>query len=213
MTPHELVERLQWRYATKLFDPTKQIPDATWQALEQALVLSPSSYGLQPWKFLVITDPALRATLRTHSWNQGQVTDCSHFVVFLAQREITAADVERLIARIAEVRGAPAASLASYRDMMMGDLVNGPRHAIIAEWAARQTYLALGTLLTSAAVLGIDACPMEGIDPAKYDEALQLAGSPWRTLAACALGYRAATDKYAALPKVRYAAVEVVEQR
>lgn len=213
MTPDELLTSVQWRYATKLFDPTKQIPDTTWQALEQALVLSPSSYGLQPWKFLVITDPALRATLRTHSWNQGQVTDSSHFVVFLGQREITAADVERLIARIAEVRGAPAASLASYRGMMLGDLVNGPRHAIIAEWAARQTYLALGTLLMSAAVLGIDACPMEGIDPVKYDEVLQLAGSPWRTLAACALGYRAPTDKYAALPKVRYAAGDVVEHR
>lgn len=213
MTPEALIERLQWRYATKMFDTTKQIPDATWQALESALVLSPSSYGLQPWKFLVITDPALRATLRTHSWNQPQVTDCSHFVVFLGKRVIEGADVERWVSRIAEVRGTPAASMASYRDMMVGDLVQGPRRAMVEEWAARQVYLALGTLLTSAAVLGVDACPMEGIEPPKYDEALTLTGSPWRTLVACALGYRAPTDKYATLPKVRYAPSDVVEHR
>lgn len=213
MTPQELVERLQWRYATKLFDPTKAIPDAMWQALEQALVLSPSSYGLQPWKFLVITDPALRTTLRTHSWNQAQVTDCSHFLVFLGKRVIEGADVERWVSRIAEVRGASAASLATYRDMMVGDLVRGPRRAIVEEWAARQVYIALGTLMTAAAMLEVDACPMEGIEPPKYDEVLKLAGSPWRTLVACAIGYRAPTDKYTTLPKVRYAPAEVVEHR
>ncbi|MBI4227849.1 MAG: NAD(P)H-dependent oxidoreductase [Candidatus Omnitrophica bacterium] len=213
MTPQELVERLQWRYATKLFDPTKKIPDATWQALEQALVLSPSSYGLQPWKFLVLTDPTLRATLRTHSWNQAQVTDCSHFVVFLGKRMIEGADVERWVSRIAEVRGTPAASLTPYRDVMVGDLVQGPRRAIVEEWAARQVYIALGTLMMAAAMLEVDACPMEGIEPPKYDEVLRITGSLWRTLVACAVGYRAPTDKYATLPKVRYAPAEVVEHR
>ena len=135
--PTALLDALKWRYATKKFDPSKKISAAEWATLEQALVLTPSSYGLQPWKFLVITDAALKAKLRPVSWNQSQIEDCSHLVVFLAKEDITEADVDRFVARIAEVRGVTAESLAGYKGFMMGDLVNGPRHAVIGEWAAR----------------------------------------------------------------------------
>jgi nitroreductase len=208
-----LLEQLNWRYATKKFDPTKKISPADWAVIEQALVLTPSSYGLQPWKFIVVTDPALKAKLRPASWNQSQVEDCSHLVVLTAKQDITEADVDRFVARIAEVRGIAAETLAGYKGYMMGDLVKGPRHAIIHEWAARQTYIALGNLMTSAAMVGVDACPFEGIEPAKYDEILGLKGTGYTTISACPLGYRAEDDKYAAIPKVRFEAKDVVEHR
>jgi nitroreductase len=208
-----LLQQLNWRYATKKFDPTKKISAADWAVIEEALVLTPSSYGLQPWKFIVITDPALKAKLRPASWNQSQVEDCSHLVVLTAKQDITEADVDRFVARIAEVRGVAIDSLAGYKGYMVGDLVKGARHAVIQEWAARQTYIALGNLMTSAALLGVDACPFEGIEPAKYDEILGLKGTGYTTISACPLGYRSADDKYAATPKVRFEAKDVVEHR
>jgi nitroreductase len=205
-----LIEALQWRYATKVFDATKKIPAETWAALEAALVLTPTSYGLQPYQFLIVQDPARRAALLPHSWGQKQVVDCSHFVVFTVRTEMTGADVTRLLARISAVRGIPAESLNFYRDMMLGDVVNGARGKAAHEWAARQAYIALGNLMTAAAVLGVDACPMEGLAPAEYNQILNLNGSGYATVVACALGYRAASDKNASLAKVRYPAAELV---
>lgn len=208
-----LLQQLAWRYATKKFDPSKKVSAADWAVLEQALILTASSYGLQPWKFIVVTDPALKAKLRPASWNQSQVEDCSHLVVFTAKQDVTEGDVDQFVARIAEVRGATVESLAGYKGYMVGDLVKGPRHANVHEWAARQTYIAMGNLLTSAALLGIDTCPFEGIEPAKYDEILGLQGSGYGTVAACPVGYRAADDKYASAPKVRFEAKDVVDHR
>jgi nitroreductase len=212
ITNQQLLESLNWRYATKVFDAAKKIPDDVWQTLERALVLTPTSYGLQPYKFLVIGNPAKRAELVPHSWNQKQVVDASHFVVFTARTEMTGADVDKLIKRTADIRKIPADLLNTYRGMMMGDLVNGPRGKIAHEWATRQTYIALGNLMTCAAVLGVDACPMEGLNPPEYDRILNLNGSGYATVVACALGYRAASDKYASQPKVRFETKEVVQQ-
>jgi nitroreductase len=208
----QLLDALQWRYATKVFDPAKKIPADVWQALERALVLTPTSYGLQPYRFLVIHDPARRAELLPHSWNQKQVVDASHFVVFTARTRMTGADVTKLIQRTSDIRKIPAESLNFYRDMMLSDIVNGPRGKIAHEWAARQAYIALGNLMTCAAVLGVDACPMEGLDPVEYDRVLDLSGGDYATVVACALGYRATNDKYAGLPKVRYETSELVQQ-
>jgi nitroreductase len=207
----QLLAALNWRYATKVFDAAKKIPADVWQTLEQSLVLTPTSYGLQPYQFLVINDPAKRAALLPHSWNQKQVVDCSQFVVFIARTEMQKADVDKLVARISSVRGVPAESMTPYWNMMVGDVVNGPRGQKAHEWAARQVYIALGNLMTCAAVLGVDACPMEGLNPLEYDKILNLNGSGYATVVACALGYRAATDKYAGLAKVRYEAKDVVK--
>lgn len=207
----QLLDALQWRYATKIFDATKKIPADVWGALEKSLVLTPTSYGLQPYQFLVVQDAAKRAALLPQSWGQKQVVDCSHYIVFTARTEMKPADVDRLIARIVEVRRVPAESIQFYKDMMLGDVVNGPRGKTAHEWAARQCYIALGNLMTCAAVLGVDACPMEGINPAEYDKILGLDGSGYKTVVALALGYRAAGDKYAAIPKVRYPADELIK--
>jgi len=206
----QLLDALQWRYATKVFDATKKIPADLWDALEQSLVLTPTSYGLQPYHFLIVQDPATRAALLPHSWGQKQVVDCSHFIVFTARTEMKEADVDKLVARISSVRGVPAESMTPYWNMMIKDVVNGPRGKTAHEWAARQCYIALGNLMTCAAVLGVDACPMEGLVPAEYDKILKLEGTGYKTVVALALGYRAATDKYASLAKIRYQTTDLV---
>jgi nitroreductase len=213
ITVEELLAAQRWRYATKLFDPSRTIPAEQWQALEDCLVLSPSSYGLQPWKFLVIDDPALRQELRPHSWNQSQVTDCSHLVVLLVKRTVTAADADRFVASIATARGQEISSLDTYRQMIQVDLIEGPRAAAIERWASNQLYIALGNLMTSAALLGIDTCPIEGFSPPDYDRILGLESGPFRSAVVCACGYRSADDKYATLAKVRYPASELIEHR
>jgi nitroreductase len=213
LQPQALLAALNWRYAVKAFDPSARIPEDIWSVLEQSLVLTPSSYGLQPWKFLVVTDPALKAKLEPHAWNQKQVTQCSHFVVFLVKRGVNEADVDRWIARMSEVQSVPVEKLKGYKDFMMGDFVNGPRKTVVDEWATRQVYIALGNFMTSAAVLGVDTCPMEGIVPPKFDEVLGLEGSGYATVVACAAGHRSAQDKYASSPKVRYPSNTVIERR
>src|SRR5450755_2551246 len=212
LTNAQLLEALNWRYATKYFDAAKKIPADVWQTLEQSLVLTPTSYGLQPYRFLVINDPATRTALLPHSWGQKQVVDASHFVVFTARTEMKEADVDRFIKRTTDVRKLPDGAFNPYRDMMLGDIVNGPRGKIAHEWATRQVYIALGNLMTCAAVLGVDTCPMEGLVPVEYDKVLNLNGSGYATVVACALGYRAAGDKYAGLAKVRYETKDVVQQ-
>jgi nitroreductase len=209
--PNQLIGNLEWRYATKFFDASSRIPAHLWAGLEKSLVLTPTSYGMQPYKFLIVQDAAIRAALLPHSWGQKQVVDCSHYVVFLARTEMQPADVDRLIQRTSDVRKVPVEKLVNYRDMVLSDVVNGPRSKTAFEWAARQVYIALGNLMTCAAVLGVDACPMEGIDPVEYDKILKLEGTGYKTVVACALGYRAATDRNAALPKVRYETKDLVQ--
>lgn len=209
-TTDALLQQLCWRYATKKFDPARKISEADWEALEQVLVLTPSSYGMQPMKFMVITDPGIRAQLVPASWNQRQPADCSHYVVFAARVKNTEADVDRYMARIAEVRGSSIEAQAGLKKMLMSDVVHGPRGQRALEWATNQVYIALGNFMTSAAMLGIDTCPMEGIEPDQYDAILGLSAQGYRTAVACAAGYRAADDKYAALPKVRFPESELI---
>ncbi len=213
VAPETLLDALHWRYATKVFDPAKSIPEAEWQALEASLVLTPSSYGLQPYKFLVVTDPELRAQLRPASWGQSQITEASHLVVFLARNAMSEAYVDGYIDRVAEVRGVAVGDLAGYRNLMVGNLVENKQGLNIPEWTARQAYLAFGQLMQTAALMGIDACPIEGLDPQAYDQLLGLEGGDYRTVAVCALGYRSEDDKYAAMKKVRFAAEQLIERR
>ncbi len=211
LTTTDLLEHLNWRYATKQFDPSKSIASEIWTALEDALVLTPSSYGLQPWKFLIVTNPELKEQLKPFSWNQSQVTDCSHYVVFAIRKHLTAEDVDRFIVRTAEVRGSSVDTLAGYRNVIVSDLVEGARSFSINEWSTRQTYIALGNFMTSAALLGVDTCPMEGIERVDYDRLLGLSAKGFTTVVACAAGYRSEADKYASLPKVRFPKSEVLE--
>lgn len=203
LSPAELLTQLRWRYATKTFDSSKVIPDETWEALASSLVLTPSSFGLQPWHFVIVRDAGVKGQLLPHSWGQAQVTDCSHFVVLAAKTEMTEKEIDAFLARTVEIRGGEIDQLNPYREMMVGFTKNMD-DVTLRNWAKLQTYIALGQLMASAAVLGIDACPMEGIVPAEYDKILGLPEKGFTTSVACALGYRADDDKYATAPKVRY---------
>ena len=205
-----LLTQLNWRYAAKQFDVQRKINPSTWAALEETLVLTPSSFGLQPWKFVVVTDPTVREKLVTASWGQRQVADASHLVVFAIKRNLRETDIDAHVNRIAEVRGATRDSLKGYRDAMVGSIITGRDEAARRSWASNQAYIALGNLLTSAALLGIDACPLEGIEPAKYNEILGLEQQGLSTVVAAAAGYRASSDKYAAARKVRFPKEEVL---
>ncbi|MFQ4139548.1 NAD(P)H-dependent oxidoreductase [Nodosilinea sp. PGN35] len=209
-TPNELIQQLNWRYATKQFDPTRTIADSTWLALEQSLVLSPSSFGLQPWKFFVVRNPALRQQLKEHAWGQAQITDASHLVVLAIKKDIGAAEVDQFVARMAEVRQVSTSTLDGYGGMVKGFLAQPPYPITMDSWAARQVYIALGFLMYSAALLGVDTCPIEGFSPEKFNELLQLPEQGYSAVVLCAVGYRAEDDNYATLAKVRYAPEAVV---
>jgi len=212
VTPSQLLDSLNFRYATKKFDPARQIPDDEWEVLEQSLVLSPSSFGLQPWKFIVIDDPALRDRLRQHSWNQSQITEASRLVVFTTRTDLTEPDVDRFMTRLAVVQDRDPSTLEGYRNIVVSfasAMNRESRHA----WNARQTYIALGQFMTAAAVLGIDTCPIEGFDPAGYDAELDLIDTGYATSVVCAAGYRSPEDKYASTPKARFPHAELIEHR
>lgn len=210
LTTDQLLAALRWRYATKQFDATRKIPAETWNALEESLVLTPSSFGLQPWKFIVVGNPALRAKLLPDSWNQPQVTDASHFVVLTARTDLAMADIDAWISRMADAQGKTPEDVAPLKGMIAGfaeRMSEEERH----EWNIRQVYIALGQLMAAAAVLGIDACPMEGISTAAYDRILGLEGSGYATVVACAIGYRSDADKYAVTPKARFDRTKVIQ--
>ncbi|MDA7880730.1 NAD(P)H-dependent oxidoreductase [Akkermansiaceae bacterium] len=211
LAPDDLLKQLQWRYATKEFDASKKIADSTWSVIEESLVLTPSSFGLQPWHFIVIQNQEIKEQLLPHSWNQNQVTECSHFVVIAAKRETDETQIDAWIDRMVEVRGGDRESLTGYRDMMAG-FINRMDSSEELQWAKLQTYIALGQLMTSASVLGIDACPMEGFLPPEYDKILKLSEQGLTASVACALGYRASADKYADAPKVRFAKDNLLTQ-
>jgi len=210
LSNQDVVIQLRWRYATKKFDPQKKISKDDWAAIEEALILSPSSYGLQPWKFIVVQSAELRKQLTPLSWKQTQVEDCSHYVVFANKIGLDEKYITDFIDLNAKTRGVLPEKLEGYKKMMMGNLLGGDRKSQLSDWAARQCYIALGNLMTTVAVMGIDACPMEGIEPAGYDKVLGLEGTGYQTCVACAVGYRSADDAYARLAKVRFANEKVI---
>lgn len=206
-----MIKTLEWRYATKIFNPNRRIPEADWNALLESLHLSPSSLGLQMWKFIDVREPSVRAELRSVSWDQPQVTDSSHLVVFCARRDFSTEDVQRYLERIVEVRGVTMESLNLYRDRIV-ELAGSKSPDVLKAWLERQVYIALGFMMSCAANLRIDTCALEGMDPAAYDRILKLEDSPYYTLCALALGYRdEEADKYARLAKVRFDRGDVIQ--
>lgn len=206
-----VLQQLQWRYATKKFDPSKKIPDDVWKILEQSLVLSPSSFGLQPWKFFVVRNPEIRRQLLAHSWGQNQVVDASHLVVFAIKKDLNTADVDRYVGRMAEVEQVPVENLQKFASVVKGFMEKPPYPLDINDWSARQLYIALGQFMTTAAVLNVDTCPMEGFVPDKYDEILGLPAQGYKAVVLCPAGYRANDDHSAQRPKVRYKTEDVVQ--
>ena len=205
-----LHSQMHWRYATKKFDPVKKIREADWKILSETLRLAVSSYGLQPWKFVIVQDSEVRKLLLPLSWGQSPVVDASHFVVLTYKEKMDEEHINKYVEHMAKTREIDPASLVKMKDTMMKDLITGPRAAVIDQWAQRQTYIAMGSFLTTAALMEIDALPMEGLNPSGYDKVLGLEGSGYKTVAAIACGYRSPDDKYSTAKKVRFHADDVI---
>jgi len=204
----QLVEGYRRRYAVKRFDSSRALDPSIWDALEKSLVLTPSSFGLQPWKFLVISSPEYKSKLPAISWSQSQPAECSHMVVFAAMKSVGPDYVDRFLAQVAAIRGVGVSSMATLRQIMLGFLQKASGDHLA--WSSNQAYIALGQLLASAAILGVDACPMEGILLEEYDKLLGLEGTNYKSVVGCALGYRHPDDKYAFAPKVRFDHSELI---
>lgn len=205
-----LLSQLHWRYATKKFDPTKKVREADWKILAETLRLSVSSYGLQPWKFIVVQDPEVRKQLLPLAWGQLPVVDASHFIVLTYKEKMDEDHINKYVEHMAKTRGIEPSTLVRMKNTMMNDLIKGPRAAVIDQWAQRQTYIAMGSFLTTASLMEIDALPMEGLDPIGFDKVLGLEGTGFKTVTAIACGYRAPDDKHQTAKKVRFHAEDVI---
>lgn len=208
---NKIIEQLNWRYAVKKFDSTKKVSDEDWNVLEHSLTLAPSSYGLQPYKFIVVTDENVKKQLTAAAYGQSQIADCSHLVVVAYKKVLSDADVARFVDRIVEVRNAPRESMKDYEDTMKASAQKAIHEGYIETWNSRQAYIALGFLLETAALIGVDACPMEGFDPAEFNRILGL--EDYSAVVLCPIGYRdRENDWLANLPKVRFPKEELIQR-
>lgn len=201
--------QLNWRAAVKSFDQTKKVSDGDFDKLLEAARLAPSSSGLQPWKFVVVKNPEIRQKLREAGYGQAQITEASHLVVMCSKTDLPLSYVDKYIKYIASERGVDVAALAAFQTMISGS-VSRQTPEQLANWNARQVYIALGVLLSACAVAGIDACPMEGFDNAQFDEILGLSKLNMASRAIVAIGYRSETDALTKMKKVRFPKNEVV---
>lgn len=197
-----IIEALGWRYAVKKFDSNRKIDDEKFNTLLECLRLSPSSYGLQPWKFIIVNDLEVRKNLKAAGYNQSQITEASHLIVFSVPENIDDAFVDNYIKLTSEIRNIGVEDLKGFGDMIK-NVIHSLTKEQLVEWATRQLYLSLGVLLSSCASLEIDACPMEGFDKDKFDEILDLKKLGLKSKVIITLGYRSSDDEYSKLKKVR----------
>ncbi|WP_459211848.1 NAD(P)H-dependent oxidoreductase [Aquimarina rhabdastrellae] len=206
-----IIESLEWRYATKKFDATKSLSTAQIDTLIQAFNLTATSYGLQPLKLVVIHNKDLQQQLVAHSMNQQQVADASHLLVICIEKEISSDYIINHFERVKAIRNTNDEVLKPFRDYLI-DSFGGKSTTEIRTWASKQAYIALGNLLTVCATQEIDACPMEGFVPEKYDEVLQLDKKGLSSILVLPVGYRSNEDMFADFAKVRRSTNETVIQ-
>ncbi|WP_050527882.1 NAD(P)H-dependent oxidoreductase [Pseudorhodobacter aquimaris] len=185
-----LNERLNWRYATKKMDPSKTVPQEKLDRILQAVSLAPTSSGLQPFEVIVVKNPGIREKLREAGFDQAQITDGTAVLVFAAWDNYTEARIDGVLSMTEDQRGMKSETLTGYYDRLKQSYL--PRDAKTNfEHAARQAYIGLGLAVTAAAFEEVDATPMEGFDPEKFDEILGLRGRGLRSVAILPLGYSA----------------------
>ena len=197
-----LIDTLKWRYATKKFDAAKKISNEDLETIKEAIRLSASSYGLQPYKIFIVEDPELRAKIQPAAWGQSQIVDASHLVVFANITNFGTEQIDAFMDNIVATRNIPMESIQGYGDFMKTTLTALSEEARNI-WTSKQTYLALGNLLTAAAALKIDATPMEGFEPAKVNEILGLTEKGLNASLIATLGYRHEEDATQHYAKVR----------
>lgn len=197
-----IINNLNWRYATKKFDATRKISDQDLETIKEAIRLSASSYGLQPYKILIIETPELRAKLQPVAWGQSQIVDASHLIIFANQTNFGDDGIDSYANNIVETRGIPAESIQGYVDFMKSKISTLPLESR-NNWTAKQTYIALANLLNAAAELKIDATPMEGFEAEKVNEVLGLDKLGLNASLIATLGYRHEEDATQHFKKVR----------
>lgn len=196
------LDALNWRYATKIFNSSKKVSAEDLEKLMAGIQLSASSYGLQPYEVFIIEDTQVREKLKSVAWNQSQITDASHLIVFASYTEISEEHVEAYLKIISETRNVPIEDLSGFRTMLHNTILklNSKDQAI---WTAKQAYIALGNLLSAAANMKIDTCPMEGFNAEEFDKLLGLKSKGLTTTVIAPIGYRSEQDKTQFAPKVR----------
>jgi nitroreductase len=208
MEEHPFIEALRWRYATQVFDPARIVAAEHLAILEDAVHLTPSGFGLNPYRLFRVEKVELREQILGACWNQRQVVDASHLYVFAAMKTLPEDFVKSFVRRVAEVREQPLESL----EKLQGGILKfaGRPEDYLTDWASKQSFIALGSLLAAAALLRVDACPMEGFNPKAVNDILGLPELGLTATLLCPVGYRAETDKYAHLAKVRFPLDRVV---
>lgn len=201
-TARQVIEALNWRYATKKFDPSRKVSAEDMDTLKEAVRLSASSMGLQPYRFLHITDPELRKQLRAVSFDQPQITDASEMIVFAAKSDYSNADIDAFL-EASQKRRAYSEEQIAKRKKSIRKHVDGFQGEELLNWTSRQLYISIGQLLTTAAMMKIDACPMEGIKAPEYARILKLDEKGLNAFAVVTLGYRSEEDGLAEEPKIR----------
>ncbi|RNC91585.1 MAG: NAD(P)H-dependent oxidoreductase [Allomuricauda sp.] len=199
---NDILSTRNWRYATKKFNPDKKISPENLDLLLEAIRLSASSYGLQPYKVFVVTDKALRKQLRPASWGQSQIEDASHLIVFANQNNFGGELVDDYLSILSKTRNIPLENLKGYGDFAKSKLVDLPS-SVKSNWTAKQAYIALGNAMQAAAELNIDSTPMEGFEVEKYDALLGLEEQGLTAAVVLAIGYRSEEDETQHLAKVR----------
>jgi nitroreductase len=207
---NNFIENQNWRYATKKFDATKKVSDSDLAILKEAIRLSTSSYGLQPYKVLIIENEEIRKQLQPVSWGQSQIVDASHLFVFANYTDIEDTHIDNYVEDIAATRGLNVSDLQGYSDFMKSKIVPLPADKK-AIWTSKQTYLALANLMNAAAEMKIDVTPMEGFEPEKYNEILGLNALGLNASLVATVGYRHEEDANQFAKKVRKSEADLFE--
>jgi nitroreductase len=197
-----IIENLKWRYATKAFDTSKAVSAEDLNYVLEAGNLAASSYGLQPFAFVVVDDTAKKQALVEHAYGQTQVAANGALIVIAARTDVDAAYISEFTARIETTRGLTTGAVDGYKDMMVGSLTNQTPEARLA-WAQKQSYIALGTMMAAASERGLDNAALEGFSPDKFDEVLGLAAHNLHATTLLVLGYRSEEDATSQYAKVR----------
>ena len=197
-----IIESLNWRYATKKFDSNRKLSKNQVNTLKNAFNLTASSYGLQPIKLIVISNQEIKNTLLDSSFNQKQVIQCSHLLVICIETDIDESYIELYFKRVVDIRKTSAKVLESFKKSIINEF-NDMSNTSIINWSKNQAYLALGNLMTVCAVEGIDSCPMEGFVPEKYNEILDLKSKNLKSVLVMPVGYRSVDDQFSSFKKVR----------
>ncbi|WP_276979855.1 NAD(P)H-dependent oxidoreductase [Flavobacterium filum] len=198
----DFITNQKWRYATKKFDASKKISNEDFETLKEAIQLSTSSYGLQPYKILIIENPEVRAQIQPAAWGQTQIVDASHLLVFANITNFGETEIDNYINLMSETRGISVESVKGYADFMKMKITGIPEEQRNV-WTSKQTYLALANLMNAAAELKIDVTPMEGFEPEKVNEILGLPAKGLNASLLATIGYRHEEDATQHYAKVR----------